>query len=356
LRGKRFTSCFVTDLNGTFTPRDGRWLLALQYFPERGERPEDFDEVRCRELVERGAGRTGIEMRLVDARPWEVSACVANRFATGRCFLAGDAAHLMPPTGAFGGNTGIHDAHNLAWKLALAVRGRAEPALLESYDTERRAVAERTLAQALARLASWFRDPRKRLPATEPLVDGYDVVLGQRYDRGAVIPEATRTDKEAPFENHRELSGRPGTRAPHVPLVGAIEGIETRQGPLSTIDLFDRDFVLLVRDDVSRDTGGRGESYVEGDRNRRWRDAVRVVSERSGIAVRYVDLGDPAEGLRIENGGRRNPFELEPGGAALVRPDGFVAWRTHEAADDPARRLEEALSGIGLRPLQTPET
>jgi putative polyketide hydroxylase len=138
--------------------------------------------------------------------------------------------------------------------------------------------------------------------------------------------------------------------------VGAIEGIETRQRPLSTIDLFDRDFVLLVRDDASCDTGGRGDTHVEGDRNRRWRDAVRVVSERSGIAVRYVDLGDPAEGLRIENGGRRNPFELEPGGAALVRPDGFVAWRTREAADDPARCLEEALTGIGLRPLQTAET
>jgi 2-polyprenyl-6-methoxyphenol hydroxylase-like FAD-dependent oxidoreductase len=198
LNGKRFTSCFVTDLNGTFTPRGRRWLLALQYFPERGERPEDFDAARCRELVVRGAGRSGVEMHLVEARPWEVSACVADRFVSGRCFLVGDAAHLMPPTGAFGGNSGIHDAHNLAWKLALAVDGRAEPALLESYETERRSVAERTLAQALARLASWFRDPRKRLPPTEPIAPDYDVVLGQRYDRGGRA--RNRPIRRGPFE------------------------------------------------------------------------------------------------------------------------------------------------------------
>ena len=125
--GRPLTSCFVSDLNATITPRPGgRWLLALQYCTERGERPEDFDRDRCRELVEKAAGRSGVKAELVDARSWEMAAFVAVRVCAGRCFLIGDAAHLMPPTGAFGGNSGIHDAHNLAWKLAMVVRGEAD--------------------------------------------------------------------------------------------------------------------------------------------------------------------------------------------------------------------------------------
>src|ERR671931_554486 len=64
--GKRFTSCFVTSLNATFTPREsGRWLLALQYDSERGERPESFNAERCRELVRIGAGSPDVTADLV---------------------------------------------------------------------------------------------------------------------------------------------------------------------------------------------------------------------------------------------------------------------------------------------------
>ena len=123
--GRRFTSCFVMDINAALVPRDdGRWLLSLQYLPEKGERPEDFDAARCRDLVVRAAGRSDITAELVDARPWEVAAHIADRFSKGRSFLIGDAAHLMPPPGAFGGNSGIHDAHNLAWKLAMVIRAK----------------------------------------------------------------------------------------------------------------------------------------------------------------------------------------------------------------------------------------
>jgi hypothetical protein len=66
-------------------------------------------------------------------------------------------AHVFPPTGGFGGNTGIHDAHNLAWKLAAVLRGGAGPRLLETYDQERRPVADGTMAQALARFQAWFK-------------------------------------------------------------------------------------------------------------------------------------------------------------------------------------------------------
>ena len=69
--------------------------------------------------------------------PWEASAIVADRYRIGDVFLAGDAAHEMPPTGGFGLNTGVQDVHNLAWKIAAVIRGNADDSLLDSYHAER---------------------------------------------------------------------------------------------------------------------------------------------------------------------------------------------------------------------------
>lgn len=108
LNGKRFTSCFVTDLNATFTPREGgRWLLALQYSPEQGESPEDFDAVRCRKLVAKGAGRSDVKADLIDGRSWEVAAYIADRFCgrygIRRAALRGAAAAAPGGTEDWGG-------------------------------------------------------------------------------------------------------------------------------------------------------------------------------------------------------------------------------------------------------------
>lgn len=318
--GRPLTACFVTDLNATITPRPGgRWLLALQYFPEKGERPEDFDRDRCRDLVEKAAGRSGVKAELVDARSWEPAASIADRFREGRCFLVGDAAHLMPPTGAFGGNSGIHDAHNLAWKLAMVVRGEADARLLDTYDAERRPVIAATLAQALARLRQWFKDPAGRLPPAVPIVDDYDVVFGQRYDTGAVVSEGTPPDR--PFEPSAELSGRPGTRAPH--LV-----IERDGERVSMLDLFGRGFVLLA-----------GEPA--------WCRASAAVSERRGIplACHVVDAGG---GLRDVEGRWSTAYGVGASGAVLVRPDGFVAARWPDRRDDAEEELSAVLGRLAV--------
>lgn len=321
LGGRRFTSCFVTDLNATFTPREGgRWLLALQYSPDRGERPEDFDAARCRELVVKGAGRAHVKADLVDARSWEVAAYVADRFSKGRCFLIGDAAHLMPPTGAFGGNSGIHDAHNLAWKLAYVLRGEAEPRLLDTYDIERRPVIEATLGQALARLQRWFRDTGGKLPPAVERVDDYAVVFGQRYREGSLIPGKSVDDR--PFADPRTLSAVPGTRIPH-------RLIERSEQPLSTLDLFSREFVLL-----------------NGADDRWRRSANRIAAE--GLSLICYRLG-VADGLSADAGVWPEAFGVQEDGAVLVRPDGFVAWRSDYAQTEPEAVLREVLRRLGLR-------
>jgi len=328
VQGKRFTSCFLTELNGTFTPREnGRWLLALQYFPERDESAEDFDDDRCRVLVRRGAGRADVKADLVDARSWEVAALIAGRFHEGRVFLVGDSAHLMPPTGAFGGNTGIHDAQNLAWKLAAVLQGRADPALLDSYDRERRPVAETSLEQALTRLQAWFKDPNKRLPPPVPLVDDYDVVFGHLYHTGAVMTEGETAGRA--FAKARELSGQPGSRAPHL----VIEHYGRR---MSTLDLFNKDFVLL--------TGAAGTA---------WCEAALAIADRRPYNLRCYRVGSGGDLIDLEN---RWPaaYGVTESGAVLVRPDGFVAWRSRDCPSQPSRVLRDVFARIGLRiPLET---
>jgi 2-polyprenyl-6-methoxyphenol hydroxylase-like FAD-dependent oxidoreductase len=327
LNGQRFTSCFVTALNATFTPREGgRWLLALQYDPERGERPEDFDAARCRELVATGAGRPDVRAELVDARPWEAAATVAQSFRRDRCFLIGDAAHLLPPTGAFGGNSGIHDAHNLAWKLAYVLRGEADEKLLDTYDEERHPVIDATLDQALARLRQWFRDLGGKLPPTGQIVPDYDVVFGQRYRSGAVLAEenggagARDASDNAPFADHKTLSGLPGTRAPHC--------LVEHDGKMrSTLDLFGRGYVLLCAHES------------------RWSDVARAVCAH-GLDLKCVPLES-----RSHHGAWQERFGIELLGAVLVRPDGFVAWRSPRSPSphDPAAALTDTLRRLYLR-------
>jgi putative polyketide hydroxylase len=319
LQGRRFTSCFVSDVNGALVPREDRWLLSLQYSPEAGERPEDFDQIRTEKLVRQAVGRDDVRVRLFDARSWDVGAAVANRFSEGRVFLVGDAAHSIPPTGGFGGNTGIHDAHNLAWKLAFVLKGSAPATLLDTYDTERRHVAERTLAQALARLSAWFKDSGHRLPATESIVDDQAVIFGHLYPAGALISEGNIGERE--FEDPRHPSGRPGTRAPHLRLKRGDVLVPVH-------DLFGHQFVLL--------TGADGT---------RWCEAVKEITSSQSRIIACFRIGESG-GFADEDGQFEHRYGVGRDGAVLVRPDGFIGWRALRASDEPEADLGRVLNRL----------
>ncbi|GAA5111102.1 FAD-dependent oxidoreductase [Pseudonocardia adelaidensis] len=181
-----------------------------------------------RDVVRAATGLPDLRPAIESVQTWTTGAWVADRFRHGRLFLIGDAAHVMPPYGGFGGNTGVADAHNLAWKLAAACRG-AEPAgLLDTYQSERLPIAELTVAQALLRSR---KTPGR--PAPPDQVDATALVLGFRYPPAA----------GAPVEDPAAPSGEPGTRAPHV---GLTDG-------RSLLDLFDPTAHTLVADgEVSR--------------------------------------------------------------------------------------------------------
>lgn len=169
-----------------------------------------------------------------------------------------------------------------------------------------------TLAQALARLQAWFRDPAGRLPKPPPIVADYDVIFGQRYDAGAILRDGALPD--APFEAFAALSGQPGTRAPH-------HLIEHQGQTLSLLDLFDRDFVLLSQAPA-------------------WHTAAEAIRTECSLPLASWGLG--AEGPL-------GSYGISDQGAVLVRPDGFVAWRALEPADDPKATLLGVLDQLGLR-------
>src|SRR5262249_42951644 len=154
----------------------------------------------------------------VEAMPWEMSSRVADRFRVGRVFLAGDAAHTMPPTGGLGGQTAIQDGYDLAWKLALVIGGHAGPGLLASYEAERKPIAELTVAAQTAAYAARMRPDRADLTASKE-TDYLGVAFGYRYRSQVIISE--QPDDGAPTIDPLHPTGAPGTRAPHVALARA---------------------------------------------------------------------------------------------------------------------------------------
>ena len=156
--------------------------------PDVANAARDTSESRLIELVRAGAGVPDLEVRIDGVARWRATTDVAQRFHDGRVFLAGDAAHLMPPNGGFGGNTGIADAYDIAWKLALVIKGVAAPELLSTYDTERRPVGALTVEQAYSR---YVTRTATYLGATDyqPIASDLEIELGYIYRSATIVAE-----------------------------------------------------------------------------------------------------------------------------------------------------------------------
>ena len=276
---------------------------------------EDMSEDTCVGYVRTALGAPDLPIQIENVQRWSATADWAERFADDRIFLAGDSVHVMPPTGGFGGNTGVQDAYDLAWKLAAVLDGTAAPGLLDTYDTERRPVGSFTVEQAYTRYVLRL-DPSLGKENLMPIVDEATVELGYRQLSNAVQVEDG--DDGAQWEDPREPTGRPGTRASHLPI--------DRDGtPSSLLDLFGDGFVLLAGED------GSGWQDAAG------RLAVPVTSYRAG-----ADFSDGSR--RFEE-----LYGIGREGATLVRPDGFVAWRTQGGPESEGDALADAVTGALAR-------
>lgn len=190
-------------------------------------------------------------------------------------------------------NCGIADAHNLAWKLAGVIHGWAGPALLDTYETERRPVALATTDASILRESVAAGPPRSSFAG---------VTLGYGYQSSAVVPDGTGPPEVLDAVHDYVPSARPGHRAPHV-------WIEHAGRRMSTLDLFGERFVLLV--------------------------------DRDGTGT--IDTDVPLRTHVIPGDEWRGAYGIEPGGAVLVRPDGHVAWRAVRRVDDLASVVPSVL-------------
>jgi 2-polyprenyl-6-methoxyphenol hydroxylase-like FAD-dependent oxidoreductase len=277
---------------------------------------KDVSEPRLIELVRAGVGVPDLPVKITGLARWRSTSDVARRFQDGRSFLAGDGAHLMPPNGGFGGNTGIHDAHNLAWKLALVLKGVAGQALLASYDAERRPVGKLTVEQAYTR---YVTRTATYLGAKDfqPLVPDLNIELGYLYRSAAIGSEP---GEEAGHDDPRKTCGRPGSRAPHLWL-------DQQGGRISSLDLFRCAFVLLA--------GAEGAA---------WCEAAVGAARPLGLALDCHCVGTAS--LRDPQGRFPEAYGISPSGAVLVRPDGFIAWRARTLDKAPNTVLGEILPAL----------
>ncbi len=332
LRGRHIYIYYVSnprlpDGQAGLMPLDNelRWSFGFPFHPERGERREDLTDERCIELIRIATGVPDLQVKILPAYPWdpmkvgvwELMARYVKRYQQGRVFLAGDSAHTVLPSGGLGAGTGIQDAFNLAWKLALVLHGKAGPALLASYEDERLPIGNLSVEQTLQR--HFYRTGT----AESTLIDYSELIFGYRYHSSAIIPEPGSTT--APLtQKPATLHGEPGTRAPHIPL-------ERAGSPISTIDLCIGHWTLL--------TGSHATS---------WHEAARQVAQHLDLPLSVYSIGN-AHGLQDIEGRWDETYGVGATGAVLVRPDGFIAWRTNSTSVQPASTLEDILTQVLAR-------
>ena len=298
-----------------------RWLNLLPVGRETDERTGARSDAEVVQLARTVSGLPNLEVKVINRSVWRMSRQVAANFRRGRVLLVGDSAHRFPPNGGYGMNSGIQDAHNLAWKLAFVLSGRASARLLDSYESERRPIAESNADFSLhnamrfnhcdealrsgnrERIEFWIRD-------SDNHIHSIGQSLGFCYEDGAVIPDGT--GRHVMRARWYEPADKPGMRFPHLWL-----DLARRH---STLDWFDREFVL-----------------VAGPRADAWMEAARQVSGRNGRVVQARQLEDAHE---------KDGLLLGQHGAVLVRPDGHVAFRMPWTPTDPAAELSAVLSKL----------
>jgi 2,4-dichlorophenol 6-monooxygenase len=333
------------------------WVFSTAVLPDD---PVQFDHESMLDRMRRSLGIPDFSPDIHVISPWRVEAVLADRYREGRIFLVGDAAHRHPPTGGLGLNTGVADAHNLAWKLREVLAGHADDGLLDTYEAERRPVArevvdhsvanlmrhanidraiglapETTTEEGWARFAELFSDdPRfdeRRAAVAEAIRAERDEFAALGIDLGYVYRSAAviASDGDEPPERNPLVftpGTWPGQRMPHAWL--EVDGVRH-----STYELAGRGrFVLFV-----------GPAAGE------WRDAA------TGLDIDVIAVGGPDGAIDLDGSWSRTRG-VGQDGAILIRPDGHVAWRAYAIGTDPAATLGELMERILQAPSSTPRS
>ncbi|RZB13974.1 2,4-dichlorophenol 6-monooxygenase [Streptomyces sp. F001] len=328
------------------------WLLVWGYDIEQP--PPAVDEEEARRIVRDLVGAPDLPVEITSTSLWTVNHTYASAYSSGRVYCMGDAVHRHPPSNGLGSNTSVQDAYNLAWKLAMVIRGEAGEALLDSYTAERAPVGrqiveranlsrdqfgpifetlgvgadsdEQTIADGLAALRAGTTEGAKQRRLLEEAVqlknyefNAHGVEMNQRYVSGAVLPDDCPAEV---WEEDPELVARPTTRpGAKLPHAWLVDGSGER---ISTLDVV-----------------GKGEfTVLTGLSGGVWDTAADACRDELGVPLRSVRIGD--DNSRDTYGEWSRVSEIAEDGVLLVRPDGYVAWR-RSTAPETAQAAHDAL-------------
>ena len=333
------------------------WTEWNPFFFRHGWTPGSTDEEVLQGYIREAIGDSTVPFKIKKISSWQVNHVVAKNYRRGRVFIAGDAAHRHSPANGLGSNTSVQDSYNLAWKLALVLSGKADESLLDSYTDERQPVGRQVIDRAMkshVEIEPWSeaaglrpsmseRDAksnieelfgasetgekrRKALLAGVDLMNyqfnAHGVELGQRYRSKAIASPEPFPEYRRDAELYFQPDTVPGSHIPHVWLMHKGKVI-------STLDLCDYSrFTLIVG------VGGQG-----------WVAAASTVAAELGVPIKVARAGlrqefDDIEGewLRIR--------DVSDRGCLLVRPDRFIAWRSHDLPSDPAAALRQTIRSV----------
>ena len=366
---------FNPEAVGTFIAHhiEKRWVYMVPIYLDY-EKKESFTKTYLENRIKKALGNESIAIDAKSISYWKMSAQLAETYRKNRVILVGDAAHRFPPTGGLGMNTGIADAHNIAWKLQAVIQGIADEQLLDTYEQERKPIAEHNCKESLynyhkilevieafgldrnglekiARIkntapikwlphawivrieglvARMIRKKMNKFHTNKPLrtkvlttiadqiahFDRIGLDIGYSYEQGAILPDGTALIAPSDKVTQYIPSTRPGSRFPHVHF-------HNKTLPASSHDLLDyRFFTLLIREDGVH-----------------WEEAITQLPssiEQKTKVIRLDELGlsEPVYNELI------TLCEIDKTGALLIRPDGHVAWRTKTLKANPLEELE----------------
>ena len=341
-------------------PESEEWVIHLNYPVDCAQSDAEV-EADARKAL----GIGDLPMKIHKITRWPVDAVLASAFSVGRVFLLGDAAHRHPPTGGLGLTSAIHDAQNLCWKVAAVLAGHASPALLDTYEAERRPVDQRNCQRSLENAVNHFTitgalvdpesSPEENMEQLRRVWSGraedaehgsnvlrtmraqsmefseLNVEFGYAYESAAVVPDGTAPPE--PIDDIRvyEPSTRPGAPLPHA----WIDDEDGNRRPIKDLVAPGR-FLLIAGED--------GEP---------WCEAARQLAAEANVALDAVRIGHIDGDLYDPRCAWLRRRQIQSDGAILVRPDRFVAWRQPTSVDDPRGELAGALSQILARPVGT---
>jgi 2,4-dichlorophenol 6-monooxygenase len=342
-------------------PESEEWVIHLNYPVDR-----EGSDAQVEADMRSALGIGDLPMKIHKITRWSVDAVLASAFSAGRVFLLGDAAHRHPPTGGLGLTSAIHDAQNLCWKVAAVVAGHASPALLDTYEAERRPVDQRNCQRSLENAVNHFStttalvDPEsppeenmerlrrvwsgraedaehrshalRSMRAQSMEFSELNVEYGYAYSSAAVIPDGTAPPEPIDDVRIYEPSTRPGAPLPHA----WIDDEDGNRRPLKDLVAPGR-FLLIA-----------------GEDGQPWCDAARQLAAEADVALDAVRIGHIDGDLYDARCAWLRQRQIHSDGAILVRPDRCVAWRQPTAVDDPRRKLDAAVGQILARPVGTP--